>query len=59
MLAGSRWRDLGLVFATGIGTPFGPRRVTRHFQTVLTKAKLPGKRLHDLRHTAATLLHSI
>jgi len=56
LLAGTRWRDNGLVFATTIGTPLDGRNVTRHFQQVLTNAGLPRQRFHDLRHTCASLL---
>lgn len=45
------------VFATGNGTPFSPRNVLRHFKETLKKAGLPEEtRLHDLRHTFASLL---
>ena len=30
--------------------------MTRHFHKVLTKAGLPRKRFHDLRHTCASLM---
>src|SRR6266550_4709895 len=33
-----------------------PRNVTRQFKALLTAAKLPDTRLHDLRHSCATLL---
>ena len=38
------------------GTPLEPRNVTRQFKELLTAAKLPNIRLHDLRHSCATLL---
>ena len=56
LLAGSRWRDAGLVFATTVGTPLEPRNVLRHFHRALEEAGLPRKRFHDLRHTCASLL---
>lgn len=46
----------GLVFTTAIGTPLEPRNVTRAFTSLLTRAGLRHVRLHDLRHTCATLL---
>lgn len=52
LLAGSRWQDSGLVFATTIGTPLDGRNVTRHFQKLLKDAALPRQRFHDLRHYA-------
>ncbi len=55
-MAGGRWRDHGLVFPSGIGTPLDPRNVTRQFKALLTATQLPDIRLHDLRHSCATLL---
>ena len=48
--------DTGLVFATRTGTPLDGCNVTRDFQRLLKNAKLPIRRLHDLRHTTVTLL---
>jgi len=45
----------GPVFTTPIGTPLDERNVRREFDNVLTAAKLPGMRIHDLRHTCASL----
>ncbi|MGO9258910.1 MAG: tyrosine-type recombinase/integrase [Bryobacteraceae bacterium] len=56
LLAGSRWRDDGFVFTTSIGTPLEPRNIERAFSEIITAAGLPRVRVHDLRHTAATLL---
>src|SRR5262249_28291346 len=56
LAAGSKWRDNGFVFASSIGSPLDPRNVTRQFKALLTLAKLPNIRLHDLRHSCATLL---
>lgn len=56
VLAGSRWRDSGFVFTTGIGTPLEPRNLERDYRQILGVAGLPYIRIHDLRHTAATLL---
>jgi integrase len=56
LLAGSRWRDGGLVFTTGIGTPLEPRNVLRDFQLALERAGLARRRFHDLRHSFASLL---
>jgi hypothetical protein len=54
--AGSRWTDSGLVFTSTIGTPLDERNVRRAFVAVLKGAKLPSIRIHDLRHTCASLL---
>jgi len=44
------------VFTSSIGTPIDLPNVTRAFKAVLKTAKLPRSRLHDLRHSCATLL---
>jgi integrase len=54
--AGESWQNTGLVFTTGVGTPHDPRNVDRHFKQTLKAAGLPEIRLHDLRHSAASLL---
>jgi integrase len=56
LLAGARWKEHGLVFPTGIGTPYDPRRLNEDFEKALKRAGLPRIRFHDLRHSAATLL---
>jgi integrase len=44
------------VFTTGIGTALDERNVRRAFKSILDAAKLPKMRIHDLRHTCASLL---
>jgi integrase len=44
------------VFQTSSGLPFSRRNVSREFARAIGKAGLPLIRLHDLRHTNATLL---
>lgn len=56
LIAGDRWVENGLVFATTIGTPFEQRNVRRHLDLALGKAGLPRIKPHTLRHTAASLL---
>jgi integrase len=56
LAAGGRWQDRGFVFTSLVGTPLDPRNVTRKFKALLAAAKLPNIRLHDLRHSCATLL---
>jgi integrase len=56
ILAGTRWQDTGFVFTTRIGTPIEPDNLDRAFSAILRAAKLPRIQIHDLRHTAATLL---
>ena len=53
---GDRWKDLDLVFTTSIGNPLDCKTDYRQWHRALAKADLPTKRLHDARHTAATLL---
>ncbi len=54
--AGDDWNEQGFVFTTRTGGPIHPRNDYRSFQLLLTKAGLRRVRLHDLRHTAASLL---
>jgi integrase len=56
LAAGGRWQDYGFVFASAVGTPLEARNVTRQFKALLAVAQLPNIRLHDLRHSCATLL---
>lgn len=55
-LAGTRWKESDYVFTTGIGTPLEPRNLERAYGQILAIAGLHHIRIHDLRHTAATLL---
>ncbi|SDN38795.1 site-specific integrase [Geodermatophilus sp. DSM 45219] len=45
-----------LVFTTRFGQPIEPHNLARSFQRIREAAGLPRIRLHDLRHTTATLL---
>lgn len=56
LVAGQRWQDSGFVFTTPIGTVLDARNVTRTFKAVLASQNLPPIRLHDLRHSCATLM---
>jgi integrase len=54
---GSLWQDNGLVFSTTTGTTTsGTNLLGRYFKPLLKQADLPAIRLHDLRHTCATIL---
>ena len=44
------------MFTSTIGSALDERNVRRAFKDLLTAAKLPKIRIHDLRHTCATLL---
>lgn len=60
LAVGSLWQDNGLVFPTTIGTTMsGTNLMNRHFLPLLKSAGLPRVRLHDLRHTCATILLSM
>jgi len=54
--AGSEWQDHGLVFAQPNGKPIDPRADNRAWKALLLAAGVRDARLHDARHTAATLL---
>ena len=54
--AGDAWADHDLIVCTGTGTPVNPNNVTRSYRRLVLLAGVPGIRVHDLRHTAATLL---
>jgi integrase len=49
------WNDTGLVFTKEDGEAWHPEVITRFFQQAVKRSKLPRIRLHDLRHTHATL----
>ena len=55
---GTLWQDKGLVFPAQAGTPMNAKNLTaRSFKPLLERAGLPRTvRLHDLRHTCATVL---
>jgi integrase len=54
--AGKLWNDSGLVFTNDIGGGLDADNVYQNFKKVLESAGLPNIRLHDLRHTAATMM---
>ena len=55
-VAGTRWKEHGLVFTTKIGTPLEKGNVFKWFKKMLEAADLPDMRFHDLRHCCASLL---
>jgi integrase len=58
--AGPAWEDQNRVFSNTVGGPLEKGNVDRRsFKPLLKRAGLPSIRLHDLRHTAATLLLSL
>ena len=56
--AGPEWQENGLVFCLPNGSPLSPYVVRAAWKKVVAKAGLPYIRIHDLRHTAATLMLS-
>lgn len=61
-LASSDWVDNDLVISTSRGTPINPANVQRSFNAIIASAEMRDGtslrriRVHDLRHTSATLL---
>lgn len=55
LLMGAGFADHGLVFCRPDGGPLHPERFSRTFSRESAHAGLPAIRLHDLRHTWATL----
>jgi integrase len=53
---GSAWHDHGLVYCREDGSMIDPGSVSHRLERVLKDASLPKIRVHDLRHTTATLL---
>jgi len=54
--AGTAWQDSGLVFTTPIGTVVDPRNLNRLLDNLCLRAQVRRVRVHDLRHTCASLL---
>jgi integrase len=54
--AGSSWTDHDLVFATRRGGPIERTEDWRVWKAILRQAQVRDARVHDARHTAATLL---
>ena len=55
LLIGPGYQDHDLVFCRPDGQPYNPKRFSREFDRRLARFGLPRIRLHDLRHTWATL----
>ena len=55
MAAGEAWQDNDLIFCRPDGTPWRPDYVTRRFQSIARDAGLPVIKLHEGRHSAASL----
>lgn len=56
LVCGETWTDSGLVVDRGDGQAVHPDVMTRAFERAAERAKLHGVRLHDLRHSFASVL---
>lgn len=54
--AANLWTDEGWIFAQPNGRPIDPRADYEEWRSLLDEAKVRPARLHDARHTAATML---
>lgn len=54
--AGTEWHEGGWMFAQPTGRPIDPRRDLADWKALLEEAGVRDARLHDARHTAATVL---
>ncbi|WP_345003753.1 site-specific integrase [Streptosporangium album] len=57
--AGDAWHESDLVFTTKHGTPIEPRNFNHSFDMHCRKAGVPRIRVHDTRHTCASLLAAL
>jgi len=55
-LLGAAWRDHDLVFPTSIATPINPNNLVRDYNRLVERAGVPRIRIHDQRHTHASLM---
>ncbi|MDP8976461.1 MAG: site-specific integrase [Actinomycetota bacterium] len=55
LAAGPLWQDSGLVFVQEDGQPYHPDTISYFFEKTVKRVGVPPIRLHDLRHTSATL----
>lgn len=55
---GMAWQENDLVFPNEAGQPLHPNSLQLRFTKLIQRAGVPRIRLHDLRHTAATLMLS-
>ena len=56
LAAGTAYEDGGFLVADELGHPYHPDSVSGWFEAAVERAGLPRIRLHDTRHTAASLL---
>lgn len=53
--AGAAWQAGDLIFADAIGRPWHPETITTMFRSLVDRSGIGHLRLHDLRHSAATI----
>lgn len=53
---GTEYHDIDLVCCREDGNPIYARTLAQHFDSLIKKASVPKIRIHDLRHTHATIL---
>jgi integrase len=58
-LSGPFWSKSGFVFTTDHGTPIEPRNFVRSFKRLCERADVRPIRVHDTRHTCASLLAAL
>jgi integrase len=56
LTAGEAWEDTDYLFVDELGRPYRPETLSRQFTKLSSKAGLRAIRLHDTRHTAASLM---
>jgi integrase len=54
LASGAAYDDRGFIFADPLGSPIPPQRFTQAFDYYARKVALPTRKLHALRHTAAS-----
>jgi integrase len=57
LAAGSQYRGGGYVASNQLGEPLHPDAITSRWEKVLRDLGIPAVRLHDARHSCATLMH--
>ena len=55
-IAGDQWKEFGLIFPSGHGSPRNGYEVSKEFRRLAPRAGLPAIRFHDIRHTAASIM---
>jgi integrase len=57
LVLGDAYSDLGFVVCNEAGEPYHPSTLSRQWQSAIKDLDVPHIRLHDPRHTCATLMH--